>query len=76
MTDDIEVIRRCADREEWTLILAVIEAPAKLYILHLRRALTCQQGNGEGHGLTHSLTHLPSHLLEYENLGSNRARRG
>ena len=71
MTDNIEVMRRRADREEWTLMLAVIEAPARLYISRLRRALIFQTGSCEGpqptHSLTYSLTHLSSDLLDHEN---------
>ena len=66
MTNNIKVMRRCADREERTLILAVIEAPAKLYILRLRRAMIFQTGNGEVHGLTHSFAHLLSCLVMYQ----------
>ena len=63
--NDIKVMRRCADREEQRVILAVSDAPAKLYIIHLRRALTYQTGNGEVHRLTPSLTHLLTYMVIY-----------
>ena len=67
MTNDIKVTRRCADREGRTLMLAVIEAPAIVYITFEKSFdISNKQLRGATASLTRSLTHLSNHLVEDE----------